>query len=255
MGFKEVYLNLPPFTRYYLTIIALFAYSMSQKRRKKRRKNMFYHNFTLNYSLIFTKFQIWRLFTNLFIIGPFSPRFLFFCFFFYSNVRTMEKDYLQYRKYPEFIMMIIYLIIIINILNIFMIYYFNYKNSFTLAYQFLFSIIYIDSKKEPYKNVMMYFFEVQNSYVPYAFILINLFSGKNIIENIIGIIAGNIYYFLKEIVPIQKGIDILVTPKLIVDFSDSYIDSEIKNRNSFGNSGVYNRGDRFNNRYRRSHED
>ncbi len=254
MGFKELYLKLPPFTRFYITAIALFAYSMSQKRRKKQ-KHMFYHNFTLNYSLIFKKYQIWRLFTNLLIIGPFSPRFLFFCFFFYSNVRTMEVEYLKYRKYPEFIMMIIYLIIIINILNLLMIYYLNYKNSFTLAYQFLFSIIYIDSKKEPYKTVMMYFFEVQNSYVPYAFLLINLFSGKNIMENIIGIIAGNTYYFLKEIAPIQKGVDILITPKFIVDFSDKYIDSEIKNRNAFGNSGVYNRGDHYYDRYRRSHQD
>jgi Derlin-2/3 len=101
----------------------------------------------------------------------------------------------------------------------------------------------------------MYFFEVQNSYVPYAFLLLNLFSGKSIIENIIGIIAGNVYYFLKEIAPIQKGVDILVTPKFIVDFSDKYIDREFNNRNAFGNSGVYNRGDRYYDRYRRSHED
>ena len=253
MEAKELYFSQPPLTRYYLTIIFIISFMITYMKHV-----VFPSYLILDYTLIFQKYQIWRLFTNLFVIGQFSMGFLFFCFFFYSNVKSLEVEALKFRRYAEFLMMIFYIIIALNLINIITSYYFGLQTNFTLAHQLLYALVYIDSKREPQKNVMIYFFVVKNCYVPYAFLLFSLISGGSIIENVIGIVAGHIYFFFKEIAPIQKGLDILITPKFVVDLTEKYIfmqeDNSSMNSNNntnygtgYGFSGVYNRGNRNNN--------
>ena len=255
MEAKELYFSQPPLTRYYLTIVLIMSFLITYMKQVPLPSYLI-----LNYTLIFKQFQIWRLFTNFFIIGQFSMGFLFFCFFFYSNVRTLEIQALKFRRYAEFLMMIFYIIIALNLINIITSYYFGLKENFTLAHQLLYALVYIDSKREPQKNVMIYFFVVKNCYVPYAFLLFSLITGGSIIENIIGIVAGHIYFFFKEIAPIHNGIDLLKTPKFLVDLSEKYITDpeDIVNNNmnqqrgnnyysGYGFSGVINRGNRNNN--------
>ena len=255
MDAKQLYFSQPPLTRYYLTIIFLLAFNLTYM-----PQFLIVQHFILDYNKIFHKLQIWRLFTNLLIIGPFSTGFLFFCFFFYSNVRSLEIQAIKLRRYAEFIMMLFYIIIALNLINIITSYYFGLKENFTLAHQLLYALVYIDSKREPQKNVMIYFFVVKNCYVPYAFLLFSLITGGSIIENVIGIVAGHIYFFFKEIVPIQRGLDILKTPKFVVDLTEKYVimeennnsmnnnqQNENNNNTRYGFSGVYNRGNRNNN--------
>ena len=256
MEAKELYFSQPPLTRYYLTIVLIMSFLITYMKQVPLPSYLI-----LNYTLIFKQFQIWRLFTNFFIIGQFSMGFLFFCFFFYSNVRTLEIQALKFRRYAEFLMMIFYIIIALNLINIITSYYFGLKENFTLAHQLLYALVYIDSKREPQKNVMIYFITIKNCYVPYAFLLFSLITGGSIIENIIGIVAGHIYFFFKEIAPVHNGIDLLKTPKFLVDLTEKYINDPNDNGNNnnmnqqrgnnyysgYGYSGVINRGNRNNN--------
>ena len=255
MDAKQLYFSLPPLTRYYLTIIFLLAFNLTYM-----PQFLIVQHLILDYNKIFHKLQIWRLFTNLLIIGPFSTGFLFFCFFFYSNVRSLEIQAIKLRRYAEFIMMLFYITLSLNLINIITTYYFGFRSNFTLAHQLLYALVYIDSKREPQKNVMIYFITIKNCYVPYAFLLFSLITGGSIIENIIGIVAGHIYFFFKEIAPIQNGIDLLKTPKFLVDLSEKYITDPEDNVNNnmnqqrgnnyysgYGFSGVINRGNRNNN--------
>jgi len=103
---------------------------------------------------------------------------------------------------------------------------------------------------------------IKNALYPYALIVFNIVSGAGIYDNIIGIIAGNIYYFLVDVLPVQKNINILKTPKFLVDLLEKYYYSRLTfdninggNNNQggnngnfgFGNSGVMNRGNNNNN--------
>ena len=119
--------------------------------------------------------------------------------------------------------------------------------------QLILSLIYINSKREPQKQVTLYFFRMQNCYFPYALILLNVVSGGGIYDNIVGIIAGNIYFVLKDVLPMSKNLNILKTPKFLVDSLEKYYYSRLprdepNNNNDnnggtgFGNSGVMNRG-------------
>ena len=255
--FKDFYFKLPPITRYYLSII--FATATIATYIKPLQMIIYY--IFLDYNLVFKQFQIWRLFTNIFFIGGFSTSFLFFVVMVYLNFKAAEQNAIILRAYAQFIMMIVYLLIFVNIINILAIKIFAFKIGFTLAQQLFLSFIYIDSKRQPQKIVTLYFFRMKNAFFPYALIVLNIVSGGGIYDNIIGIIAGNIYYVLKDVLPVSKNLNNLKTPKFLVDLIEKYcysrLPQEDPNNNNgndnnngqfgFGNSGVMNRGNNNNN--------
>ena len=244
--FKTLYFQVPPITRYYLTSVFITATIATYFKSLQ----MFIYYIFLDYDLILKKFQIWRLFTNLFFIGGFSTSFLFFVVMVYMNFKSQEQTSIVLRAYAQFIMMIVYLLIFLNIINLFAYKIFAIKPGFTLASQLILSLIYINSKREPQKIVTLYFFRMKNCYFPYALILLNIVSGGGIYDNIVGIIAGNTYYVLKDVLPVSKNLNILKTPKFLVDSIEKYYYSRLprdepNNNNDgsgFGNSGVMNRG-------------
>ena len=256
--FKIFYFRIPPITRYYLTCVFITATIATYF---KQLQIIIYYIF-LDYELVFKNFQIWRLFTNILFVGGFSTSFLFFLVMIYMRFKEVEQNAIVLRVYAKFIMMLFYLLSFLNIINIFSYRIFGFKPGFTLAQQLLLAFIYIDSKREPQKMINLYFLPIKNSLYPYALIVFNIVSGAGIYDNIIGIIAGNIYYFLTDVLPVQKNLNILKTPKFLVDLLEKYYYSRLTYENvntgndnqggnngnfGFGNSGVMNRGNNNNN--------
>ena len=251
--FKTLYFRIPPITRYYLTSVFITAIIATYF---KQLQIVIYYIF-LDYELALKSFQIWRLFTNLLFVGGFSTSFLFFVVMIYMHFKNVEQNSIVLRVYAKFIMMLFYLLLFLNILNIFSYKIFGFKPGFTLAQQLLLAFIYIDSKREPEKMLNLYFLPIKNALYPYALILFNIVSGAGIYDNIIGIIAGNIYFVLTDVLPVSKNLNILKTPKLLVDFLETYYYSRLTYENvnngnnndggnngqfGFGNSGAVNRG-------------
>ena len=251
--FKTFYFNITPITRYYIT--ALFITAIIATYLKSLQIVIYY--IYLDYKLVFYFFQIWRLFTNIFFIGGFSTSFLFFVIMMYMHIQQVEKSAIVTRVYATFIMMIIYLLIFLNIINLISFKIFGFPPGFTLAQQLLLAFIYVDSKREPQKMLNLYFVPVKNAFYPYALIIFNIVSGGGIYDNIIGIIAGNIYYVMVDVLPVTKNLKILKTPKFLVDLLEKYYYSRLPYDNlnthndnnqgndgqfGFGNSGVMNRG-------------
>ena len=256
--FKTFYFRIPPITRYYLTCVFITATIATYF---KQLQIIIYYIF-LDYELVFKNFQIWRLFTNILFVGGFSTSFLFFLVMIYMRFKEVEQNAIVLRVYAKFIMMLFYLLSFLNIINIFSYRIFGFKPGFTLAQQLLLAFIYIDSKREPQKMINLYFLPIKNALYPYALIVFNIVSGAGIYDNIIGIIAGNIYYFLTDVLPVQKNLNILKTPKFLVDLLEKYYYSRLTYENvntgndnqggnngnfGFGNSGVMNRGNNNNN--------
>ncbi len=251
--FKTLYFAIPPITRYYLTIIFIMAIIATYFKQLQAIIIYIY----LDYDLVFQNFQIWRLFTNILFIGGFSTSFLFFVIMIYMHFRNVEQNSIVLRVYAKFIMMIFYLLCFLNILNIFSYKIFGFKPGFTLAQQLLLAFIYIDSKREPQKMINLYFIPMKNAIYPYALIVFNIVSGAGIYDNIIGIIAGNIYFVLMDVLPQSKNLNLLKTPKFLVDLLEKYYYSRLTYENinngntnqgnnngqfGFGNSGAVNRG-------------
>ena len=256
--FKTFYFRIPPITRYYLTCVFITATIATYI---KPLQMVIYYIF-LDYQLVLNNFQIWRLFTNILFVGGFSTSFLFFLIMIYMRFKEVEQNSIVLRVYAKFIMMLFYLLLFLNIINICSYKIFDIKPGFTLAQQLLLAFIYIDSKREPQKTINLYFLPIKNALYPYALIVFNIVSGAGIYDNIIGIIAGNIYYFLVDVLPVQKNINILKTPKFLVDLLEKYYYSRLTfdninggNNNQggnngnfgFGNSGAMIRGNNNNN--------
>ena len=261
--FKTFYFRIPPITRYYLTCVFITATIATYI---KPLQMVIYYIF-LDYQLALNNFQIWRLFTNILFVGGFSTSFLFFLIMIYMRFKEVEQNAIILRVYAKFIMMLFYLLLFLNIINICSYKIFDIKPGFTLAQQLLLAFIYIDSKREPQKTINLYFLPIKNALYPYALIVFNIVSGAGIYDNIIGIIAGNIYYFLVDVLPVQKNINILKTPKFLVDLLEKYYYSRLTfdninggNNNQggnngnfgFGNSGAMNRGNNNNNNTNRN---
>ena len=105
--------------------------------------------------------------------------------------------------------------------------------------------------------INLYFIPMKNAIYPYALIVFNIVSGAGIYDNIIGIIAGNIYFVLMDVLPQSKNLNLLKTPKFLVDLLEKYYYSRLTYENintgnnnqgnnngqfGFGNSGAVNRG-------------
>ena len=251
--FKTLYFKIPPITRYYLTSIFITAAIATYFQPLQTIILYIY----LDYDMVLKQLQIWRLFTNVLFVSGFSTPFLFFAIMIYMHFKNVEQNAIVLRVYAKFIMMLFYLLLFLNILNIFSYKIFGFKPGFTLAQQLLLAFIYIDSKREPQKMINLYFLPIKNALYPYALIVFNIVSGAGIYDNIIGIIAGNIYFFLVDVLPVSKNLNLLKTPKFLVDLLEKYYYSRltyetVNNGNNnqggnngqfgFGNSGAVNRG-------------
>jgi hypothetical protein len=51
-------------------------------------------------------------------------------------------------------------------------------------------------------------------------IFISMITGGNIVSDLVGIAAGHLYFYLKDLAPINHAMDILKTPQFLVNYFD-----------------------------------
>ena len=196
----------------------------------------------LDYKKIMNNYEVWRLITNFFYIGKISPQFFFKFLLYFRRMKSTENKFKKKKKLAEFIMMLIYLMIIIHICNFIGYYYLKLKINSFLSHQLMFSIILINSKREPTKLFRFYFIHIENRYVP--IFLFTLRAAKNrdkMINHIISFVPGLAYYWLKDVAPVMGLInDVLVTPKFLVDFIEENYYKRIKKKKKKNHTNVNN---------------
>lgn len=83
--------------------------------------------------------------------------------------------------------------------------------------QFVMALIYIYSKKGVDETISIFGFPVKMQYLPFAMLVIHVLSGANVVPDIIGILAGHVYHFVKNVCPEKYGLDLLRTPGFLYD--------------------------------------
>ncbi len=85
-------------------------------------------------------------------------------------------------------------------------------------------MIYVWSRRNPNVVInLLEIFQVRAAYLPYCIVLLMLLFGSSLKYDIIGIIAGHLYYYLEDVVPNlpeTEGIKVLTPPKLIVQICE-----------------------------------
>ena len=108
-----------------------------------------------------------------------------------------------------------------------------------LTFELLFALIYIEAKRDPEKIVMIWFVQVKSkklkylqkieinwnfliflidAFSPWVLLFFSLITGGDIVSDLIGIAAGHLFYYLKDLAPINHNLDLLKTPGFLKDY-------------------------------------
>lgn len=86
-----------------------------------------------------------------------------------------------------------------------------------MSKSFVMALTYVFCKRNPHEKMMlMFMITCKASYLPFAQVVIDLLQGGNIISPIIGIVAGWIYIYFKDVLPVSHRKDYLATPRWVI---------------------------------------
>ena len=131
-------------------------------------------------------------------------------------MKSTERKFIRNKKLSEFIMMLIYLMIITHICNFIGYAFFRLKSNKFLSHKLMFSIILINSKRNPEKMFRFYFAKIPNKFVPYFLFTIRTLKSGKYLSNLFSFIPGLAYYYLKDVMPKwNNNLDIFITPQFL----------------------------------------
>ena len=170
----------------------------------------------LDYKKVYTQYEIWRLITTFLYIGQPSPKIIFDYYIYYKRMKSTERKFIRNKKLSEFIMMLIYLMIITHICNFIGYAFFGLKSNKFLSHKLMFSIILINSKRNPEKMFRFYFAKIPNKFVPYFLFTIRTLKSGKYLSNLFSFIPGLAYYYLKDVIPKwNNNFNIFITPQFL----------------------------------------
>lgn len=172
---------------------------------------------------IVNNFEVYLLFTPFIFAGGFGFPFAMHVYVLYENCKRYEIN--PYNtggggNSADFLWMIMIGMVMIMAMT----YFFT---MFIFADPLVFYIIYIWSRRSPDTQLSIYGLKLKSLYLPWAFIAIRLIMGASIVEPLIGIGCGHIYYFLVDVLPLSHGYDIVRTPKFCMRIAEWYIGNSL----------------------------
>ncbi|KAK7358405.1 hypothetical protein VNO77_00332 [Canavalia gladiata] len=199
----EFYNSLPPITKAYGTIclLATATYHLG-----------LYHlvHIALLYGQVFYRFQVWRLFSNFFFLGPFSINFGIRLLMIARYGVQLEKGPFD-RRTADFLWMMIFGAISLLVLSAIPIFWSPF-----LAVPLVFMLLYLWSREFPNAQINIYgLVALKAFYLPWAMLALDVIFGSPLVPDLLGIIAGHLYYFLTVLHPAAGGKNILKTPKWV----------------------------------------
>ncbi|XP_057957687.1 derlin-1-like isoform X2 [Malania oleifera] len=200
----EFYNSLPPICKAYGTIclLATTAFHLG-----------LYHpaHIALSYQLIFSRFQVWRLVTNFFFLGKFSINFGIRLLMIARYGVQLEQGPFGSRTADFLWMMIFGALSLLALAAIPMLW------TPFLGVSLVFMLLYVWSREFPNAQINIYgLIALKAFYLPWAMLALDVIFGSSILPDLLGIIAGHLYYFLTVLHPLAGGKNILRTPAWVL---------------------------------------
>uniref|UniRef100_A0A7S0ZIX1 Derlin n=1 Tax=Timspurckia oligopyrenoides TaxID=708627 RepID=A0A7S0ZIX1_9RHOD len=207
-SFKDAWMSIPWVTR---TLSASMAFITLGS-----QLNLFpVRSVILLWPMIFQKFQIWRLITPFFFLGPLSFNLLFLAAMFFRHSRMLEEgEFLSNPADYSFFLLFVALVSLPLSYFLRLVY---------LGPVLLFAILQLWARKNINARVSVFgLFQLPALYYPYAMLLVNFVISGGTIDwmGITGILAGHLYYFLDTVYPAlpkSRGHRIIKTPQVLID--------------------------------------
>ncbi|OVA04667.1 Derlin [Macleaya cordata] len=162
---------------------------------------------SLSYQLVLKRFQLWRLVTNFFFLGPFSVRFAVRLIMIARYGVLLEKGPFDKRTADFLWMMIFGAFALLIIAAIPMLW------TPFMGVSLVFMLVYVWSREFPNARINIYgVVTLKGFYLPWAMLALDLIFGAPLKPDILGIITGHLYYFLTVLYPLSTGRNIFKTP-------------------------------------------
>lgn len=196
---SDAYFAFPPVTRYFATaslgLTALVNFKIISP-----------YTIYLSWPLIL-KLQVWRLVTPFFYLGGFSFNLLILLVWLLTYGKTLETNTFQFSS-PDYVYMLLFGMGCMAVASLLPFFHFGF-----FASSLIFMLIYVWSRNFPTSNVsIMGLVTIEAFYVPFAFVAIDLVTGKHWLGDALGILVGHLYYTLKVLMPAQGRQSMLETP-------------------------------------------
>ncbi|MQM07209.1 hypothetical protein Taro_040043 [Colocasia esculenta] len=194
------YNSLPPVSKAFGTLCLLTTVACQLKLVQ------FFH-LALLYEEVFLRFQIWRLITNFFCLGPFSVNFGIRLLMIARYGVQLEKGPFDGRT-ADFLWMMMFGALSLLALSAIPLLRFPF-----LGISLVFMLLYVWSREFPNAQVNLYgLVALKAFYLPWAMLALDVIFGSPLMPDLLGIFAGHIYYFLTVLHPLSSGQNILKTP-------------------------------------------
>lgn len=199
----EFYNSLPPISKAYGTmcLVATTAFHLGLYNPK---------SVALLYKAVFSHFQVWRLVTNFFFLGNFSINFGIRLLMIARYGVQLEKGPFERRTADFLWMMIFGSLSLLALAAIPMLW------TPFLGISLVFMLLYVWSREYPNAQINLYgLVALKAFYFPWAMLALDVIFGSPILPDLLGIIAGHLYYFLTVLHPLAGGKNILITPRWV----------------------------------------
>ncbi|XP_030448656.2 derlin-1 [Syzygium oleosum] len=164
----------------------------------------------LMYEPVFKQFQVWRLFTNFFFLGKFSVNFGIRLLMIARYGVQLEKGPFE-RRTADFLWMMIFGAFSLLVLAAIPILWTPF-----LGVSLVFMLLYVWSREFPNAQVNIYgLVALKAFYLPWAMLALDVIFGSPMLPDLLGILAGHLYYFLTVLHPLAGGKDMLRTPRWV----------------------------------------
>jgi len=196
------YRNLPPVTRTVLT--SVFATTCLVQ---MGLLNPYF--LILDWKLVGNSYHIWRPLTAAMFFGKFSFQFVMGLYFLSNFGGKLERSDRFVAAPADYVFFLLFVTLACACLSVILSWP---SGSPLLGPSVVFSILYYWSRCEPEARLSLYGFEVRGFQFPFAMMALTILLGGDVWSDLLGLGAGHIYYFLKDVVPLEYGSRVLRTP-------------------------------------------
>jgi len=198
---EDWYKEMPIVTRTYLTLSFLTTVLCSLE---------VISPFTVyfNLKLITEKLQLWRLISSFLFFGNLGLDFLFHMFFLTRYCRLLEEGSFRSRT-ADFVYMLLFGGTLLLICA-------SFAQIQFLGQSLTFMMVYVWARRNQHVNMsLLGLFNFTAPYLPWVLAIFSLVLGSSPVVDVIGMIAGHLYYFLEDIYPAMRGRRLLKTPGIL----------------------------------------
>ncbi|KAH9647856.1 Derlin-1 [Citrus sinensis] len=167
-------------------------------------------NIALKYEDVIKRFQVWRVVTNFFFLGPFSFRFAFRLIIIAKYGVSLERGPFDKRT-ADYLWMLMF-----GALSLLVMAAIPPLRTPFMGPSLVFMMVYIWGREFPNARISIYgVVSLKGFYLPWAMLALELIFGNPLLPAILGMVAGHLYYFLTVLHPLAGGKYIFKTPLFV----------------------------------------